>query len=98
MNLPPYSHIGIVKISSSSKSNSKSLLMKIVKFPKNKSVFVYGPSPSEMLKKNNRYFYQIVVGSVSRRLLSEHISRIRLYLASIDSKIKWSIDIDPTEQ
>ncbi len=98
VNLPPYSHIGIIKVSSSSKLNSKSLLLKIVKFPKNKSVFVYGPSPSETMKKNNRYFYQIVVGSKSRKLLSEHISRIRLYLASIDSKIKWSIDIDPTEQ
>jgi len=98
VNLPPYSHIGIVKVSSSSKSSSKSCLMKIVKFSKNKSVFVYGPSPSETSKKNNRYFYQIIVGSKSHKLLSEHISRIKLYLASIDSKIKWSIDIDPTEQ
>ena len=72
--------------------------MKIVEFSRNKSVFVYGPSPSETSKKNNRYFYQIIVGSKSRKLLSEHISRIKLYLASIDNKIKWSIDIDPTEQ
>ena len=98
VNLPPYSHIGIVKISSYSKSKSKSILSKIVKFPKNKSVFVYGPSPSEKSKKNNKYFYQVIVGSKSHKLLSEHISIIKLYLASIDSKIKWSIDIDPTEQ
>tara|TARA_B100000900_G_scaffold327333_1_gene287434 strand:- start:2117 stop:4099 length:1983 start_codon:yes stop_codon:yes gene_type:complete len=98
VNLPPFSHIGIIKVSSPSKSSSKSILMKIVEFSRNKSVFVYGPSPSETSKKNNRYFYQIIVGSKSRKLLSEHISRIKLYLASIDSKIKWSIDIDPTEQ
>ena len=98
VNLPPFSHLGIIKVSSSSKSYSKSILMETVKFSKNKSVFVYGPSPSEKSKKNNRYFYQIIVGSKSHKLLSEHISRIKLYLASIDSKIKWSIDIDPTEQ
>ena len=98
VNLPPFSHLGIIKVSSASKSYSKSILMETAKFSKNKSVFVYGPSPSEKSKKNNRYFYQIIVGSKSHKLLSEHISRIKLYLASIDSKIKWSIDIDPTEQ
>ena len=98
VNLPPFSHLGIIKVSSASKSYSKSILMEAAKFSKNKSVFVYGPSPSEKSKKNNRYFYQIIVGSKSHKLLSEHISRIKLYLSSIDSKIKWSIDIDPTEQ
>ncbi len=98
VNLPPYSHICIIKLSSSNKHQSKSLLTEIAKFPKNKSVFVFGPSPSETSKKNNKYFFQIVVGSKSRKLLSEHISRIKLYLASIDSKIKWYIDVDPTEQ
>tara|TARA_Y100000768_G_C23986683_1_gene689298 strand:- start:1509 stop:3473 length:1965 start_codon:yes stop_codon:yes gene_type:complete len=98
VNLPPYSHIGIIKASSSTKYHSRSILMEITKFSKNKSVFVYGPSPSETSKKNNRYFYQVIVGSKSHKLLSEHISRIRLYLASIGNKIKWSIDIDPIEQ
>ncbi len=98
VNLPPYSHIGIIKISSTSKYQCKSILMEIVKFQKNKSIFVYGPSPSEKPKRNNRYFFQIVIGSKSRKLLSEHISRIKLYLASVDNKIKWYIDIDPTEQ
>ncbi len=98
VNLPPYSHIGIIKVSSTSKYNAKSILKEIVKFSKNKSVFVYGPSPSETPKKNNRYFYQVIVGSKSHKLLSEHISRIKLYLSSIDKKTQWSIDIDPTEQ
>ena len=68
-----------------------------MKFKKNKSVFVYGPSPAETFKKNNAYSYQIIVGSKSHKLLSEHITIIKLYLASIHSKIKWYIDIDPTQ-
>ena len=51
----------------------------------------------ERFKKNNTYSYQIIVGSKSHNLLSKHITRIKLYLASIDSKIKWYIDIDPTQ-
>ena len=97
VNLPPYSHIGIINISATSKFKPKSILSEIVKFKKNKSVFVYGPSPAETFKKNNAYSYQIIVGSKSHKLLSEHITRIKLYLASIDSKIKWYIDIDPAQ-
>ena len=98
VNLPPYSHIGIIKTSSPNKYISKSILSEIVKFKKNKLVFVYGPSPSGISKKNNEYYYQIIVGSNSPKLLSEHISRIKLYLFGIDKKIKWHIDIDPIEQ
>jgi len=97
VNLPPYSHIGIINISATSKYKPKSILSEIVKFKKNKSVFVYGPSPAETFKKNNAYSYKIIVGSKSHKLLSEHITRIKLYLASIDSKIKWYIDIDPAQ-
>ena len=98
VNLPPYSHIGIIKTSSPNKYISKYILSEIVKFKKNKLVFVYGPSPSGISKKNNEYYYQIIVGSNSPKLLSEHISRIKLYLFGIDKKIKWHIDIDPIEQ
>jgi primosomal protein N' (replication factor Y) len=97
VNLPPYSHIAIINISATSRFKPKSILSEIVKFKKSKSVFVYGPSPAETFMKNNAYSYQIIVGSKSHKLLSEHITRIKLYLASIDSKIKWYIDIDPTQ-
>ena len=97
VNLPPYSHIAIINISAMSRFKPKSILSEIVKFKKSKSVFVYGPSPAETFMKNNTYSYQIIVGSKSHRLLSEHITRIKLYLVSIDSKIKWYIDIDPTQ-
>ena len=97
VNLPPYSHIAIINVSAMSRFKPKSILSEIVKFKKSKSVFVYGPSPAETFMKNNTYSYQIIVGSKSHKLLSEHITRIKLYLASIDSKINWYIDIDPTQ-
>ena len=73
-------------------------LVNAAKLKKNKSIFVYGPAPSQISKKNNQYFYQIIIGSESSSLLSKHITRIKLYLSSMDKRIKWYIDIDPVEQ
>ena len=73
-------------------------LVNVAKLKKNKSIFVYGPAPSQTSKKNNQYFYQIIIGSESSSLLSKHITRIKLYLSSMDKRIKWYIDIDPIEQ
>jgi primosomal protein N' (replication factor Y) len=98
VNLPPYSHIGIVKVSSSIRQLARMALIDVAKFKKNKSVFVYGPAPSQTTKKNNQYFYQIIIGSQSSSLLSKHVTRIKLYLSSIDKRIRWYIDIDPAEQ
>jgi primosomal protein N' (replication factor Y) len=98
VNLPPYSHIGIIKVCSSIKQLAKVALVEAIKLKRNKSIFVYGPTSSKTAKKNNQYYYQIIVGSESSNLLSKHITKIKLYLSSIDKRIKWSIDIDPTEQ
>jgi primosomal protein N' len=73
-------------------------LVEAIKLRRTKSIFVYGPTSSKTAKKNNQYYYQIIVGSESSNLLSKHITKIKLYLSSIDKRIKWSIDIDPTEQ
>ena len=98
VKLPPYSHIGIVKVSCSIRQLAKMTLINATKLKKNKSIFVYGPAPSQTSKKNNQYFYQIIIGSKSSNLLSKHITRIKLYLSSVDKRIKWYIDIDPAEQ
>jgi primosomal protein N' (replication factor Y) len=98
VNLPPYSHIGMIKVCSSIKQLAKVALMEAAKLRRNKSIFVYGPMSSKIAKKNNQYYYQIIVGSESSNLLSKHITKIKLYLSGIDKRIKWSIDIDPTEQ
>ena len=98
VNLPPYSHIGIVKVSCSIRQLAKITLADVAKIKKNKSIFVYGPAPSQISKKNNQYFYQMIIGSESSSLLSKHITKIKLYLSSTDKRVKWYIDIDPTEQ
>ena len=96
-NLPPYSHIGLVVLSSSNMNYSKSILNKLKEMNRNKSIFVYGPAQSKVPKKNNRYNCQLLIGSNSSKLLSEHISKFEIYLSSLNKKIRWHIDIDPLE-
>ena len=97
VNLPPYSNIGLVTLNSSNQNFTKSILNEIKEMKRNKSIFIYGPSQSKIPKRNNRYSYQVLIGSNSSKLLSEHISKIKIYLASLNKKIKWHIDIDPLE-
>ena len=97
VNLPPYSHIGIIVLSSSNMNFSKSVLNKLKEIKRNKSIFIYGPAQSKVPKRNNQYNYQLLIGSNSSKLLSEHISKFEIYLSSLKKKIRWHIDIDPLE-
>ena len=97
VNLPPYSHIGLVVLSSSNMNYSKSVLNKLKEMNRNKSIFIYGPAQSKLPRKNNQYSYQLLIGSNSSKLLSEHISKFEIYLSSLNKKIRWHIDIDPLE-
>ena len=97
VNLPPYSHIGLIVLNSSNMNFSKSVLNKLKEIKRNKSVFIYGPAQSKVPKRNNQYNYQLLIGSNSSKLLSEHISKFEIYLSSLNKKIRWHIDIDPLE-
>ena len=70
---------------------------KLKEIKRNKSIFVYGPAQSKVPKRNNQYSYQLLIGSNSSKLLSEHISKFEIYLSSLNKKIRWHIDIDPLE-
>ena len=97
VNLPPYSHISIIKVSSINKSFSKSILKNIKENKTEKDIFIYGPYKSKISKINNKDTYQLLVGSNSTKLLSEHIHKIEIYLSSLTKKIKWHVDVDPLE-
>ena len=97
VNLPPYSHISIIKVSSINKRYSKSILKNIKENKTEKDIFIYGPYQSKISKINNKDTYQLLVGSNSTKLLSEHIHKIEIYLSSLTKKIKWHVDVDPLE-
>ena len=97
VNLPPFSHIALLQISSRNKSDAKSILISLKEKCRSKSVFIYGPSQSKKLKKNNQYLYELLIGSNSSRVLSENIAKFELYLSNLKNKVSWNIDVDPLE-
>ena len=63
-----------------------------------KNLKILGPAPAPIMRKNNRYIYQLIIQSNNRKLLLLKSSQIREYM--VDNKkydIRWSLDIDPID-
>ena len=97
-SLPPYSYLALFRVSAKNKGEGLIFLSKIKnKFNQN-NIKLLGPSPSPIHKKNNRYFYQLLVNSNNRKFLLQKSTEIREYIMKQKkSNIKWSIDIDPID-
>jgi len=97
-SLPPYSYLALFRVSTKYKGEGLIFLSKIKnKFNEN-NIKLLGPSPSPIHKKNNRYFYQLLVNSNNRKFLLQKSTEIREYIMKQKkSNIKWSIDIDPID-
>ena len=98
-NLPPFSYLSLLRISSIKKNAPMSILDTIAdKLIKDKNLKILGPAPAPIMRKNNRYIYQLIIQSNNRKLLLLKSSQIREYM--VDNKkydIRWSLDIDPID-
>ena len=98
-NLPPFSYLSLLKISSIKKNTPISMLDTIAKkLMKDKNLKILGPAPAPIMRKNNRYIYQLIIQSNNRKLLLLKSSQIREYM--VDNKrydLRWSLDIDPID-
>ncbi len=98
-NLPPYSHLRLVRMSASNRTSAHRFLQEMkCFFSTQKSIFFLGPAEAPISKKNNMYVHQLIVGSKNRVLLKKITQEIRQYI--IEKKpynIKWSIDVDPID-
>ena len=98
-SLPPFSYISLFRVSSLNKKDSVNFLSKVKgSFPNGKNVKILGPSPAPITKKNNRYFYQLLLSSSSRKFLLQKSYEIREYIINKKKgNIRWSLDIDPLD-
>ena len=98
-NLPPFTHLCLVRMSSAKKITAFSFLDEIkCLFSKQKSVFFLGPAEAPSPKKNNMYVHQLIVGSKNRTVLRKITQEIRQYITKKKPyNIKWSIDVDPID-
>ena len=98
-NLPPYTHLSLVRVSSSKKITGFSFLDKIKhSHSAQKNIFFLGPAEAPISKKNNMYVHQLIVGSKNRAGLRKITREIRQYIIlKKPYNIKWSIDVDPID-
>ena len=97
-SFPPYSYLSLFRISSSIKNEGLSFLIKVKNKFSGSTVNLLGPAPAPILKKSNRYHYQLLVNTNNRKSLLRKSSEIREYIIKQKkSNIKWSIDIDPID-
>lgn len=98
-NLPPYTHLCLVRMSSSKKITAFNFLDEIkCLFSEQKSIFFLGPADAPIPKKNNMYVHQLIVGSKNRTVLRKITQEIRQYITKKKPyNIKWSIDVDPID-
>ena len=97
-SLPPYSYLTLFRASSLNKKDAMEFLSYIKQGFNDKSIKILGPAPAPILKKNNRYFYQLLINSNNRKFLLQKSSEIREYIIKQKkSNIRWSIDIDPID-
>ena len=98
-NLPPYTHLCLVRMSSSKKITAFNFLDEIkCLFSEQKNIFFLGPADAPIPKKNNMYVHQLIVGSKNRTVLRKITQEIRQYITKKKPyNIKWSIDVDPID-
>ena len=67
-------------------------------FDTHKNIYIFGPIPSPMAKKNNMYYFQLIIKSSYRKLLLQKSQEIREYIVEKKiNNVRWSLDIDPLD-
>tara|TARA_B100001057_G_scaffold460783_1_gene512177 strand:+ start:1845 stop:3806 length:1962 start_codon:yes stop_codon:yes gene_type:complete len=94
-NLPPYSRLISVIISSSSKENSYQGALEIKKkIERINYIQILGPVDSPIFKKNKRYRTRLLIRSDINKMCQKNLAKV-LENLKISSKIKLTVDVDP---
>ena len=94
-NLPPYSRLISLIISSISKANSYQGAIEIKKkIEKINNIQILGPVDSPIFKKNKRYRTRLLIRSTSNNMCQIPLAKV-LENLKISGKIKLTVDVDP---
>lgn len=101
-NLPPFSHMALLKAESKKQTLSIKLLEDIRELMARKKfsdVQILGPIPSPMEKKAGWYRAQLLFQSTQRKNLHAFLSSLYIELENnkLAKKMRWNLDVDPQE-
>ena len=104
VSLPPFSSHALFRAEDSDNQQAEQFLLQLRNLLeasplKDEHCWIMGPVPALQSKRNGRWRWQLLVQHASRKQL-QHILRHTLPLLSTLpalKKVKWTLDIDPTE-
>ncbi len=101
-HLPPFSHMALIRASSTKPELALLALSEVqssLTQLQNKAVSVLGPVPAPMIKRQGQYRYQLLLQSHDRKPLHQLLSYSTALLENAKSakKVRWSLDVDPIE-
>ncbi len=98
--LPPFAFHALIRAEANSSATARSFLESIIKnVNARNSVNLLGPIPALMEKKAGRYRQLLIVASENRPDLHRELSQIIQVTESLpdSKKVRWSVDVDPTD-
>lgn len=101
-NLPPYSHMALVKADCIFQPYPMEFLHKVkstIQYHPKNDMKILGPIPSPMEKRAGRYRAQLLLQCSSRSQLHALLSVLteKIHLIKTKKKVRWSLDVDPVE-
>lgn len=104
LQLPPYSSQAIFRAEYQDSDQTERFLQQLRNLIeasplKDNECWIIGPVPALHAKRQGRWRWQLVIQSPSRGRLQQLISQSLLLVGTLagEKKVKWSLDIDPTE-
>jgi primosomal protein N' (replication factor Y) len=101
MNQPPYSFEATIKAVSPNAQTNLDMLIQTRKFIDATNCIVIGPIPAMQSKVRGSYHHHLVIQASTRtglnKLLADLANSLTADKNKIFKKVRWSINIDPTE-
>ncbi len=96
--LPPFSFQALIRAEANYPSYPEKFLRALTEQPLHQCEFA-GPVPAAMEKKAGKFRYHLIIQAKSRKNLHLAISQLLLKIPDIEwqSKVRWSLDIDPID-
>lgn len=97
--LPPFGHLALVRAEASNLPQTDTLLQHLRDQVDSSGCQIFGPLPAPMTRKAGRFRSQLLVRSDQRRPLHRTLQQLCSLAEQhpLAGKVRWSVDVDPSE-
>ncbi len=97
--LPPFSHIAMVRAEANNLQQPETLLADLRQQSSARNCQFFGPLPAPMTRKAGRYRVQLLIRAEQRKGLHQALHQLcqQAEQHPLNGKVRWSIDVDPAD-